>query len=84
MSETELETAILLPGSLRFEETSDLTALRRTAIWTGERTASIVVGLARLIRRRWNQYLQAIVEAEVRRCGHRGVLADCLSAKSPL
>jgi hypothetical protein len=81
MTETKLEAAVSLPAGYRFKEVSGSSAAGRTTTWTGQRQPSVAEWFAKLME--LGQYFfQARAEAEVRRCGHPGVLADYLSAKS--
>jgi hypothetical protein len=81
MTETKLEAAVSLPAGFTFKEVSGSTAAGRTATWTEQRQPSVAEWFARLMRLR-HYFSQVRAEAEVRRCGHPGVLADYLSAKS--
>jgi hypothetical protein len=82
VTETKLEAAVLLPAAgFRFEEVSGPTLSGRTTTWKRERAPSVAGWFARLMnlgRRR----SRVRAEAQLRRCGHPGVLADYLSAKS--
>jgi hypothetical protein len=81
MTETKLKAAPSPPSGFRFEEVSGRAAAGRTTTWTGQRESSVAAWFASLLRLGRNR-LQVREEAEVRRCGHPGVLADYLSAKS--
>ena len=80
MTETKRKAASL-PSGFRFEEVAGPAAAGRTTTWTGQRESSIAAWFASLMKLAWHR-VQVREEAEVRRCGHPGVLADYLSAKS--
>ena len=79
MTKTKLEAAVSLPAAgFRFEEVSGLTAAGRMVSRKEKRGPFIAGWFARLIK----SVRHVRAEAEVRRCGHPGVLADYLSARS--
>jgi hypothetical protein len=81
MTETKLQAAASLPSGFSFEAASGPPAAGRMTAWTGLREPSADGWFASLIKLRRHRS-QAREEAELRRSGHPGVLADYLSAKS--
>ena len=79
MTETQYR-ATSLPSDFGFEEVSGPATAGTTATSAGQRGSSIAVWLAGLMKFTRHR-VQVREEAEVRRCGHPGVLADYLSAK---
>jgi hypothetical protein len=78
MTETNLEAAVSLRSGFGSGKASGPAATRRPAAWAGPREPSVAKWLMRM---GW-RCSQAQTETAVQHCGHPGVLADYLSAKS--